>query len=121
MGVHLMYHVVSYFPLSTMTKPAKPSKYTAAPWLKGEGFTTKDNGYCCQIFDAEGDIVCTADMIYGYKDSVEANARLIAAAPDLLMHLKDCCMELEAVWKSLGQKRSNSFVDDARKIISKAS
>jgi hypothetical protein len=91
----------------TNTTPA----HTVGPWT----LAPNDSGF---IRDGRKNIG-VAQVNAGVAEW-EANARLIAMAPEMLGKLKDCANELELVWRSLGQKRSNSFVDEARKIIAKA-
>ena len=52
--------------------------HTPGPW------TTKETGYLNQMIDVEPSIGC----VYGVGDKGQANARLIAAAPDLLAALE---------------------------------
>ena len=63
------------------------TKHTAAPWLIGEN----RYDYDLIIRSANNDPVCS--VIYaGYsKTEAKANARLIAAAPELLEALKELC------------------------------
>ena len=88
------------------------TKHTAAPWLIGEN----RYDYDLIIRSANNDPVCS--VIYaGYsKTEAKANARLIAAAPELLEVLKQLCAAQEkghvAYWAAVW--------DDAQAAIAKA-
>lgn len=55
------------------------AKHTRGPWI-----IEIDEGYCTALVSEEGDIICQFD-----QDPSKANARLIAAAPDLLEALQE--------------------------------
>lgn len=62
-----------------------------------------------------GSIATIDDGWYGYKEA-EANARLIAAAPELLVSIK----ALVNLWNEMGMYRNHTVIRDAEKAISKA-
>lgn len=61
-------------------------KHTPGPWSAHKTIEAHDGMPECWQIDAEHDAVCTTQFCYA--PNTEANARLIAAAPDLF----------EAVW-----------------------
>lgn len=70
------------------------TKHTPGPWAT-EYRATSRGGYAQEIFDSKGELIATAAW-YPIKYSVtttttnrEANARLIAAAPDLLEAIEE--------------------------------
>lgn len=66
------------------------TKHTPGPWVAHKTIDAHDGLPECWQIDAEHDAVCTTQFCYA--PSTEANARLIAASPDLLAS----CMWLEA-------------------------
>lgn len=65
----------------------KKNKHTPGPWV---GETAKSHGANITIYGTEaGDAVDVCDVVYrGDETQVEANAHLIAAAPDMLEALE---------------------------------
>lgn len=57
-------------------------KHTPGPWKAHKTIEAHDGMAECWQIDAEYDAVCTTQFCYA--PNTEANARLIAAAPDLL-------------------------------------
>lgn len=57
-------------------------KHTPGPWKAHKTIEAHDGMPECWQIDAEYDAVCTTQFCYA--PNTEANARLIAAAPDLL-------------------------------------
>lgn len=57
-------------------------KHTPGPWTAHKTIEAHDGMPECWQIDAEHDAVCTTQFCYA--PNTEANARLIAAAPDLL-------------------------------------
>ena len=103
-----------------MTDTQKRVQHTSGPWHTGEGYkTAKDHaiyaGPC---------LVATADG-YGYpigrgwSPRSEANARLIAAAPDLLEALKFAAARIELA-NAEGDPILSAWLPDARAVIAKA-
>ena len=82
------------------------SKHTPGPWFS----QYDDNGF--YEIGSES-VTFTLAFTYGEGDTDEANARLIAAAPDLLEALQDVLLELE----SIGPMEK---IDRARAAIAKA-
>jgi len=73
-------------------------RHTPGPWtIKGPCFGKWDIAGDYAILDAEGKIIAEAYKIVMHNDvrPAETNAHLIAAAPDLLMELKECCTRME--------------------------
>jgi spermidine/putrescine-binding protein len=91
------------------------SKYTPGPWVTGNG----KNGTRAEtsVYAEIGDIyvkIAWCDATLGYPHCV-ANARLIAAAPDLLEALKTLPQSLAATDDDL-----NRWLERAKAAIAKA-
>lgn len=72
----------------------KQVEHTPGPWKSGG----------CVVWESDGDLIC--DLIsFGSKrdnDTIEANARLIAAAPDMLAALKVARLEFADMAETAG-------------------
>lgn len=89
-------------------------KYTPAPW------SANWNGYYYQIdSESDGQIgdVCASLFIDDNKDKGKTNARLIAAAPELLEALQAI---IEIGKRDLSNKKYDSYFETARAAIAKA-
>jgi hypothetical protein len=90
-------------------------EYTKEPW-KQRG----DDSVC--VVDANGNAICYADTFLP-KEQCIANARLIAAAPELLATLEDILGNLNMA-RLLMDKTSRDLagevIEEAKKLISKA-
>jgi hypothetical protein len=92
------------------------TKYTSGPWVQ-----FADQGKCIAIMPAmrEGD-VCTFN-----QSPSDADARLIAAAPDMFKALEDAVPYLETLHSLLGmgsdaRKSAFRIIKEARAALSKA-
>lgn len=61
------------------------SKHTPGPWQAEQDDVPYDGGFETWVVNADGAGICMMDCP---KDDMEVNARLIAAAPDLLKALE---------------------------------
>ena len=93
------------------------AKHSPGPW--------HESGIA--IEDGDGYTVCIMGEIDGFESGYDpcenstANARLIAAAPELLAELKDKLRMLEAAYRDLGMSISdNPRIERARAVIAKA-
>ena len=79
------------------------TKHTPGPWRLGEvrHADITEHGYDGIIRNVEGDPVASVGFSGYSKKTAYANARLIAAAPDLLAALKDYVGETDRVGLSL--------------------
>jgi hypothetical protein len=83
-------------------------KHTPGPWLVSlDGFARKGWAACPTVYACDSDLryiaFCNDDMTVGEPTDNEANARLIAAAPELL----------EAAQRSAAALRSGGIVPSA--------
>ena len=86
-------------------------KHTPGPWVDGQ---LEDND-CCEVMDERGYYIATChDGVRGERNA-DANARLIAAAPDLLEALQELANCGAEAW---GEDRP--CVHIARAAIAKA-
>ena len=95
------------------------TKHTPAPWTLEHGTTQLEN-----IWDSQGQFKI-ASFIYsanGYDETANANARLIAAAPELLEALELLQMAIRSEGLLNATKRFSLCVADAnaRAAIAKA-
>jgi hypothetical protein len=101
------------------------SAHTPGPWTDESG-----DGSKWGVFDADGRAVALAQQIVSlrvdvYQAERTANARLIAAAPDLLKHLRELVEIVDAAisagdWKVDGCCDPSLSLDWARAAIAKA-
>ena len=93
------------------------SKYTRGPWkiFKGLGANKRRPVIVDSITDVDGKFVgnCICYAASTNPDA-EANARLIAAAPDLLRLLKEVTTPFS------GDRSSSDWLDECRDLIAKA-
>jgi len=88
------------------------SKHTPGPWsIDGEGTNAMVRG-------ADLTIVAVRHRLTGQTH--EANARLIAAAPELLEALEDLVYLAEAAMREVGEYDIEAELADARAAIAKA-
>lgn len=107
--------------MSTSSQVVEGMLHTPGPWrveAAGDGFRkpTEDGAKDFQIVAANG--ICPG-IVWDYLREGEANARLFAAAPELLAALKDICEWLEAAPGGLGNAPRASL-DTAYAVIAKA-
>lgn len=77
------------------------SKHTPGPWLIAAGTTVYAlNAHGYNRFSAQAQRGHTSDKWPTDEEELEANARLIAAAPELLEALKDCSEYLSDIPES---------------------
>lgn len=93
-------------------------KHTPGPW-KAEIVPADRFGpeYFRRVVDGNGDTLCLHGVALSSGEEAEANARLIAAAPDLLVVLKalrDECSGTPRAWVLVG------LLTDASEAIAKA-
>ena len=99
------------------------TQHTPGPWrivMSAGNFDSRVNAYQVK-YGRAGTPLCIVDGAGNSSMHNEANARLIAASPDLLAELKDALRVLENVWppetRSSGIKRQ---LDAMRAAIAKA-
>ena len=85
------------------------TKHTPGPWFVGETLSTRG---ACIVGDGDS-VVCEFDGRHG--ETVEADARLIAAAPDLLEALHQLINEANVF-----EAAPARLLNNARKAIAKA-
>lgn len=71
-------------------------KHTRGPWEAHKTIEAHDGMPECWQIDAEHDAVCTTQFCYA--PNTEANARLIASAPDLLEALAVLVTDCSQIW-----------------------
>ena len=77
---------------ATVQKQPKQQGYTPGPWhIRNE----KDNQGYRGVAVQSADGLCVANIVMDLHDREQANARLIAAAPDLLAALKLAFVQLQ--------------------------
>jgi hypothetical protein len=94
-------------------RAAGGAEHTPGPWTAGrpDRATIVDGVDSKWIYDARDQYVAVASgLIDGPWDEVMANARLIAAAPDMLAALLEARVELRAVQEFDGHARSTAEV-----------
>ena len=88
------------------------TKHTPGPWHVGKGSK-------CVVYDAEGWAVADAVTCHNRHNAIDANARLIAAAPDLLDALRRLCAV--AVWdEDTDRAEFDAAISGADAAIAKA-
>jgi hypothetical protein len=89
------------------------TKHTQGPWHTGK------NG---QPLDEFGNAILPARADLSYKNGVarEANARLIAAAPDLLEALEEIAAQIETIYVNNPTRELFDVLEQARVAINKA-
>lgn len=91
------------------------SKHTPGPW------TISKHGNYLSIMDGSGDAVrgpATVCGLYQNRDTTEANARLIAAAPDLLAELKEALIHIRCAAISVSNKPlTKDFPETGEKLV----
>lgn len=95
------------------------SQHTPAPWEFSDmsGLTMDDEPYASAHVGANGEIIAMLGDDYEKRDTVVANARLIAATPELLDALEAMLAEMQ-VWESeLGE---HPAATKARAVLAKA-
>jgi len=85
-------------------------KHTPGPWILGQSYT---NDYA--IREPEGECVAVTCSLLDGED--EANARLIAASPELLEVLKEAIQEEEDY--EFGLRVFTKWLDKAKALIEK--
>ncbi len=70
-------------------------KWTPGPWAQSHR-KTRDGMYSTEVYDAKGETIATlawhvVPTENGYATDREANARLIASAPDMAEALREIC------------------------------
>lgn len=100
------------------------TKHTAGPW-KAEAFgavTTLVQGIRRQVASTVGDAVMHSDPRTNVVDLQAANARLIAAAPEMLKCLEACLGELESAFGGPQDQNEEeaALLAQARAAIAKA-
>ena len=85
------------------------TEHTPGPWraFRGDRLTAHADDWCAS---AGPTMICSG---IGFNDEAEANARLIAAAPDLLAALEEALSELETIDMNLLEGR-DTYVSDTR-------
>ena len=58
------------------------AQHTPGPWVVGEMASNPDATWSTDLYGADGDLVATA-FWHGLPTTAEANARLIAVAPEM--------------------------------------
>jgi hypothetical protein len=104
------------------------SGHTPGPWVVRQDSRDRDGLWELVGYDIESEKGCEivgCEGIEAWKDNAEANARLIAAAPELLAALREALQSLEYVQDKHGEKITGGFkrLDDmgrARRAIAKA-
>jgi hypothetical protein len=92
-------------------------RHTPGPWEVDRYYWTLQR----RLFgDDEPEVQIIGRISETEDDEREANARLIAAAPELLEALKECERELSTVWARQGQVNDNRHALAARAAIAKA-
>lgn len=90
-------------------------KHTPGPWIVLDGEIT---------FEGEDSDVVIAIVNDGYKSpsvaESEANARLIAVAPDMLAALKECALQIAQTHNRKLTSDEQIALDNARAAIAKA-
>ena len=93
------------------------TQHTPGPWTAtGDLVQTADHEIDIAVMIAL-DVGTGKGTIYSRR---EANARLIAAAPELLEALKRCETELRSLWKTQGVGAIFETAEQARAAIAKA-
>ena len=69
------------------------TKHTKGPWLQSHRICDEEGNYSTQVYDKEGETICTLAWYpvkteNGYTTARGANAHLISAAPELLEALQ---------------------------------
>lgn len=83
-------------------------KHTRGPWKVN---IHNIPGYAAQVLDEDGDLLCDLDFRKGGKDEEDANAHLIAAAPDLLEVLEEILLLPDA---GDSMKKAKAVINKAR-------
>jgi len=83
-------------------------KYTPGPWSYSPAVPNRS--FTAQVWDSTGQALATMDTV---DDEATANARLIAAAPELLQAIEMCL-------NAADRKRKRIAAEFARSIIKKA-
>lgn len=84
--------------------------HTPGPWHASDDW---------RITDQEGILIAQGRCSYSTLNQADANAKLLAAAPDLLTALRNI-MELDQVFPRDGSQRDGEFAQIARVAIAKA-
>lgn len=103
----------------TPTSPNKTAQATPGPWIWKDGYEGLYAGSIAQE-NAVMDFAMYEGMWLSYRDERDANANLIAAAPELLAALKQAVEVMESVAKTHSYDISIGAVPDARAAIQKA-
>lgn len=94
-------------------------KHTPGRWTAHKTIEAHDGMPECWQIDAEHDAVCTTQFCYA--PNTEANARLIASAPDLLEAAKNFIRWAEEPADgSVGMAREQGWLEQARAAIARA-
>lgn len=96
------------------------TKHTPGPWNISSANLYAVNARGRGIATAHGTDDVNYSDFFPPTEEASANARLIAAAPDLLEALMACERELSLVWAHQGQINDNRHAVNARAAIAKA-
>ena len=92
------------------------TRHTPGPWNVSQNVTR-------HVIGPEGGVVACAELTWT-NEITEANARLIAAAPNLLKALTDLIANQDATWVAAGftheQIKAMPYLKPAREAIAKA-
>jgi hypothetical protein len=87
--------------------------HTPGPWFV--------NDDCIEAGGPEGPRDVTVAMVTGSTNPREANARLLAAAPELLQHLRECFQMLEDYYDAISMDGDEwAILASTRAVIAKA-
>lgn len=88
------------------------TKHTPGKWsIDGIDIVSENGNSICQVYDADDTHISEMNM-----DVVKANAKLIAAAPELLKSLQECVKAMKIVTSSA----IKPFIERAEQAIKKA-
>ena len=96
------------------------TKHTPGPWNISSANRYAINACGRGIATAHGVDDVNYSEFFPSTEEAAANARLIAAAPELLEALMACERELSAVWSGQGQINDNRHALNARAAVAKA-
>jgi type VI protein secretion system component VasF len=97
-------------------------KHTRGPWIASEYGDYGDYDGKCRVILGEGGDIRTAVVLGFDTEENQANARLIAAAPDLLealQRINEACAQIPEGLEGYLEHLSDA-ISDARKALAKA-